>query len=78
MTVFAPDGSVGATTPLPLTPRGQGWMRLAGGDLLMRGLTISRVDGRFAFWDALLRIQKDGAASDTLFECDYARQPGGP
>ena len=79
MTVFSPDGSVAATTPLPLAPRGQGWKRLAGGDLLMRGLTIARVDGRFAFWDALLRVQKDGAGSDTLFEFDYAKSDlGGP
>ncbi len=79
MTVFAPDGSVATTTALPLAPRGQGWMRLAGGDLLMRGLTISRVDGQFRFWDALLRVQRDGARSDTLLEFDYAKTDlGGP
>ena len=79
MTVFAPDGSVATTSSLPLAPRGQGWKRLAGGDLLMRGLTISRADGRFVFWDALLRVEKDGAGSDTLLEFDYAKTDlGGP
>jgi hypothetical protein len=79
MTVFAPDGSVGATTPLPLAPRGQGWMRLPGGDFLMRGLTISRVEGQFRFWDALLRVQADGMRSDTLLEFEYTKTDlGGP
>jgi hypothetical protein len=62
-----------------MAPRGQGWNRLAGGDFLMRGLTIARVEGKFAFWDALLRVQADGAGSDTLFEFDYAKTDlGGP
>ena len=79
MTVFAPDGSVDTTLALPLAPRGQGWRRLAGGDLLMRGLTISRVDGQFRFWDALLRVEADGSRSDTLFEFDYEKSDlGGP
>lgn len=79
MTVFAPDGSVGAVTPLPPAPTGQGWTRTPGGAFLMRGLTISRVDGRFAFWDALLALSADGATADTLFEFDYGRTDlGGP
>ena len=78
-TVFAPDGTPGALTPLPPGPMGQGWSRLASGDLLMRGLTISRVDGKFAFWDALLTVSGDTAVSDTLFEFDYVKTDlGGP
>jgi hypothetical protein len=73
MTLFAPDGSVDTVTPLPPAPMGQGWSRLAGGEFLMRGLTISRVEGRFTFWDALLRVLGDGTSSDTLFEFDYAK-----
>jgi hypothetical protein len=73
MTVIAPDGTVGAITPLPPAPMGQGWNRLPSGDLLMRGLTISRVDGTFAFWDALLAVESNGASTDTLFEFDYAK-----
>ena len=73
MTVFAPDGTADTVTPLPAAPMGQGWQRLGNGDFLMRGLTISRVEGRFTFWDALLRLRADGASSDTLFEFDYAR-----
>ncbi len=73
MTVFAPDGSPDTVIALPQGPRGQSWLRLDSGDFLMRGLTISRVEGRFAFWDALLRVRADGAASDTLFEFDYAK-----
>jgi hypothetical protein len=79
MTVFAPDGTVDTIIALPSAPTGQGWTRLPGGDFLMRGLTISRVDGRFAFWDALLAVSANGAASDTLFEFDYLKSDlGGP
>ena len=79
MTLFAPDGTPDTVTPLPPAPTGQGWSRLPGGDFLMRGLTISRVEGRFAFWDALLRVGANGASSDTLFEFDYERTDlGGP
>jgi hypothetical protein len=78
-TVFAQDGTVGAVTPLPAGPTGQGWSRLASGDFLMRGLTISRVDGKFAFWDALLAVRGDTAVSDTLFAFDYTKTDlGGP
>lgn len=78
-TVFAGDGTVDTVVPLPPTPIGQGWSRLPGGDFLMRGLTIGRSEGRFTFWDALLRVAADGASSDTLFEFDYARTDlGGP
>jgi hypothetical protein len=73
ITVFAPDGSVASIVGLPPAPMGQGWARLAGGDFLMRGLTISRLDGRFSFWDALLGVRADGASSDTIFEFDYAK-----
>ena len=79
MTVFAPDGTVDTVIALPPGPRGQAWVRLDHGDFLMRGLTIARVDGRFAFWDALLRVRADGASADTLFEFDYAKTDmGGP
>lgn len=78
-TVFAPEGTVGAVTPLPAGPTGQGWSRLTSGDFLMRGLTISRVDGKFAFWDALLGVRADTAVSDTLFVFDYVKTDlGGP
>jgi hypothetical protein len=72
-TVFAPDGSVASVTGLPTAPTGQGWTRLTSGEFLMRGLTISRVEGRFSFWDALLGVRADGASSDTLFEFDYVK-----
>jgi hypothetical protein len=78
-TVFRLDGTVDTILPLPATPTGQGWSRLGDGDLLMRGLTISRVEGRFTFWDALLKLRGDGSAPDTLFEFDYAKTDlGGP
>jgi hypothetical protein len=78
-TIFAADGTIGAVTPLPAGPTGQGWSRLTSGDFLMRGLTISRVDGKFAFWDALLAVRADTAVSDTLFEFDYVKTDlGGP
>lgn len=78
-TVFAQDGTVGVVSPLPAGPTGQGWLRQTSGDLLMRGLTISRVDGKFAFWDALLAVRGDTAVSDTLFEFDYTKTDlGGP
>ena len=79
MTVFATDGTVGRVTALPPTPTGQGWSRRPDGRLLMRGLTIGRADGRFTFWDALLSLQADGAATDTLVVFDYAKTDlGGP
>ena len=81
MTVFTPDGSIDTVIALPQGPRAQGWFRLENGDFLMRGLTISRVQGKFTFWDALLRVRADGASSDTLFEFDYAKSDlggGGP
>ena len=79
LTKFAPDGSVAATMSLPPAPTGQGWSRREDGSYLMRGLTISRVDGKFAFWDALLSVSTNGASSDTLFEFDYAKTDlGGP
>ena len=79
MTVFASDGTVGRVTPLPPTPTGQGWLRLPDGRFLMRGLTIGRAEGRFTFWDALLSVQADGAATDTLFVFDHAKTDlGGP
>lgn len=79
LTAFAPDGTVDSVTLIPPAPRGQGWSRLDNGDFLMRGLTIGRVDGRFAFWDALLRLRADGVSSDTLFEFDYGKTDmGGP
>ena len=78
-TIFRLDGTVDTVLSLPAAPTGQGWSRLGNGDLLMRGLTISRVEGRFTFWDALLKIRGDGTASDTLFEFDYAKTDlGGP
>ena len=78
-TTFAPNGTVGAVTPLPPGPTGQGWTRLTSGDFLMRGLTISRADGKFTFWDALLGVRADTAVSDTLFEFDYVKTDmGGP
>src|SRR5688572_21103899 len=78
-TIFRLDGTVDTVMPLPPSPTGQGWSRLSTGDLLMRGLTISRVEGRFNFWDALLKVRVDGSAADTLFEFDYARTDlGGP
>ena len=78
-TIFRLDGAVDTVMPLPPTPTGQGWSRLPGGDLLMRGLTISRVDGRFNFWDALLRVRGDGSVADTLFEFNYVKTDlGGP
>jgi hypothetical protein len=73
LTKYGPDGSVAATMPLPPAPRGQGWIRLADGRFLMRGLTITQVEGRSVFWDALLRVSADGATSDTLMEFDYAK-----
>jgi len=79
MTVFAPDGTVGRVTALPPTPTGQGWLRLPDGRFLMRGLTIGRAEGRFTFWDALLSVQADGSATDTLFVFDHAKTDlGGP
>ena len=79
MTVFAPDGTVGRVTLLPPAPIGQGWLRLPDGRFLMRGLTIGRAEGRFTFWDALLAVQADGAATDTLFVFDHAKTDlGGP
>ena len=79
LTAFSPDGTVDTVTSLPPAPRGQGWWRLESGDYLMRGLTIGRVEGKFAFWDALLRVREDAAAADTLFEFDYVKTDmGGP
>ena len=79
MTVFAPDGTVGRVTALPPTPTGQGWLRLPDGRFLMRGLTIGRAEGRFTFWDALLAVEADGSATDTLFIFDHAKTDlGGP
>lgn len=79
LTVFAPDGTVDTTMSLPPAPNGQGWSRLGDGSFLMRGLTIGRADGRFTFWDALLRVAANGASSDTLFEFDYQKTDlGGP
>jgi hypothetical protein len=78
-TIFRLDGAADTVMPLPQSPTGQGWVRLGAGDLLMRGLTISRVDGRFNFWDALLRVRGDGSVADTLFEFDYTKTDlGGP
>ena len=78
-TTFAANGTVGAVTPLPPGPTGPGWTRLTSGDFLMRGLTISRADGKFTFWDALLGVRADTAVSDTLFEFDYVKTDmGGP
>ena len=78
-TIFSLDGAVDTVVPLPSSPTGQGWSRLSTGDLLMRGLTISRVEGRFNFWDALLKVRENGSAADTLFEFDYAKTDlGGP
>lgn len=78
-TVFAVDGQPGRTTPLPAAPMGQGWMRKPDGDFLMRGLTISRAEGRFVFWDALLNIRSDGTVADTLLVFDYTKTDlGGP
>jgi hypothetical protein len=73
MTVFAPDGTVASTLPLPLGPIGQGWTRLPDGDFVMRGLTISIVQGQVNMWDALLHVPANGVTSDTLFEFDYAK-----
>jgi hypothetical protein len=78
-TMFAMDGQPVRTTPLPAAPMGQGWAREADGDFLMRGLTISRAEGRFVFWDALLHIRADGTVADTLLVFDYAKTDlGGP
>ncbi|HEX6313887.1 MAG TPA: hypothetical protein VFZ73_03475 [Gemmatimonadaceae bacterium] len=78
-TMFALEGPPGATTPLPAAPMGQGWVRTPDGDFLMRGLTISRAEGRFVFWDALLSIRADGTVADTLLEFDYTKTDlGGP
>lgn len=79
MTVYAPDGTVASTIALAAPPNAQGWTRQPDGSLLERGLTISRVDGKFAFWDALLSMTADGASTDTLFEFDYVKTDlGGP
>lgn len=79
MTVYAPDGTVATTIALPAPPNAQGWTRQPDGTLLQRGLTISRVDGKFAFWDALLSMTADGTATDTLLEFDYVKTDlGGP
>ena len=79
MTAFASDGTVGRVTALPPSPTGQGRLRLPDGRFLMRGLTIGRADGRFTFWDALLAVQADGSATDTLFVFDHAKTDlGGP
>jgi hypothetical protein len=78
-TIFRLNGAVDTVMPLPPSPTGQGWSQVPAGDLLMRGLTISRGDGRFNFWDALLRVSGDGSVADTLFEFDYAKTDlGGP
>ena len=78
-TIFRLDGTVDTIMPLPAAPIGQAWSRLDDGNLLMRGLTISRVEGRFNFWDALLKVGRDGSVADTLFEFDYAKTDlGGP
>ena len=78
-TIFRLGGTVDTVLPLPAAPTGQGWSRLGAGDLLMRGLTISRVEGRFNFWDALLKVRGDGSVADTLFEFDYVKTDlGGP
>lgn len=79
ITVFAPDGTVGRVILIPPQPRSQSWAFRPDGRLLLRGLTISRGESGFNFWDALLALSADGATSDTLFEFDHAKTDlGGP
>lgn len=79
ITVFAPDGSVGRVILIPPQPRSQSWAVRPDGGFLLRGLTISRGESGFTFWDALLSLSADGATTDTLLVFDYAKSDlGGP
>jgi hypothetical protein len=76
--VFSRDGAVMNPIALNTRPGGRSWRLTDQGDLVYRGISISRDStGEFKIWDGVVRARPGAPALDTLLVFDYEKTPVG-